>query len=183
MTRAAVARRDQAEAGTLRASAALLFSYFTPVGLKPLPREWALDDDLRFGRALYAIGDSLQWAVADWCRAMQDKYGEKCYQVIEDAGLNKHTAMNRMWVGERFPSARRVPALSFSHHDAVAGLEAPEQDRLLARAVEGRLTRSAFRELVKAEREEGRVGYRLLPPAGASCARHVCKACGATWEG
>jgi len=76
------------------------------------------------------------------------QYGEKYAQGIPE-GLSPTTLRGYQWVCERVPPANRHPNLSWSHHRAVAALDASEQARLLEQAEDEGLSVTELRRLVK----------------------------------
>ena len=155
---------------SLAKPAALVFERITPTGLKPLPAAWTWAEDVRFGRGLAGIGRALPWIIGDWILHMEQKYGERYAQAVEEIGLAPHTAQNYTWVAERFRDhSRRRERLSFSHHEVVASLESVEQDRWLDQAEQEGWTRTQLREAL------GKGSKALNPP----CPPHRCR-CGAT---
>lgn len=94
--------------------------------------EWAA-----MGRPLLMMEWGARWWVGDWLRFGERRYGERYTQAIQETGIRYKTLANLAWVAGRFEFSRRRENLSWSHHEAVAGLDDPEeQDRLLDQAAE-----------------------------------------------
>lgn len=75
------------------------------------------------------------------------------------------TIKNRAWVALAIPPARRrMDRLTFTHHDAVAGLDAKTQDRLLAEAVKKNWTTAKMRKEANAEKGKGKAGGKGREP-------------------
>jgi hypothetical protein len=113
-----------------------------PEGLSE--REWqAIADRVtRIGTALqWVIGDLVAYNGRSWA------YGAKT-RLAQDLGMNPKTVRNLASICRRVPPERRRPELSFSHHAAVAALDAEQQRvRLTNAAVLGMSTRELRREL------------------------------------
>ena len=77
--------------------------------------------------------DDLSWRAGDWINGRALSYGDIA-AIAERIGMNEVTLRNRRSVAARIPLPRRHAQLSWSHHEAVAALDAAEADRLLAEA-------------------------------------------------
>jgi hypothetical protein len=98
----------------------------------------------------------VRWLIGDWLLVGEALYGERHAQWVEATGYDAGALANFRWVASRIPpSRRREEPCSWGHHEAVAGLEAEEQEALLGRAVASRWTRAQLREAVHALREQG----------------------------
>jgi len=110
------------------------------------------DQAVRITRNLDVMGRNVQWWWGDWLNLCEEIFGEKYAQLIPDVGWDPKTLQNWKWVASRITPVRRLAALSWSHHEAVAGLEPDQQDNLLAQAEVERWTvreiRGAARELI-----------------------------------
>lgn len=97
------------------------------------------------------------WLLGDWLLYGDARYGERAAQAEAATGLDYQTLANARWVAKAIPPARRVAALSWSHHVEVAALPADEQVTLLALATpdqaagetEPRLSVRDLRDVVK----------------------------------
>ena len=77
--------------------------------------------------------DDLSWRAGDWINGRALSYGDIA-AIAERIGMNEVTLRNRRSVAARIPLPRRHAQLSWSHHEAVAALDAAEADRLLQEA-------------------------------------------------
>ncbi len=78
----------------------------------------------------------VQWLAVTWLLHGERSYGERFAQAVAELGLQEHSIMNMLAVARAFPDpARRHPALTFSHHEALAGLDDTDaQERWLTQA-------------------------------------------------
>ncbi len=110
-----------------------------------LPTDLSFEDWQQVGQKLQAINRHLQWWWGDWLNFGQKAYGDKYTVAVEKFGLNLKTAQQYAWVAREFPSSRRLE-LSWSHHQAVAGLtDDTERDEILRRAIAEKWTVKALR--------------------------------------
>ncbi len=81
-----------------------------------------------------------QWKVADLYLFGEQKFGERAAQVIDARKISRRRLANYVWVARKFSGRRRTwrrKSLSFSHHEAVAGLiDDPDHPELTQRARE-----------------------------------------------
>jgi hypothetical protein len=105
----------------------------TPTSLR-LPEGLAFEDWLDMGRPLLAAAESVQWWVGDWLTYGERAYGAQYTAAAEETQLDPGTLANLAWVAQSVPPDRRRPSLTWSHHRAVAALDADQQDRLLDEA-------------------------------------------------
>lgn len=114
---------------------------------QPSITEWAA-----FGRKLFGIRTGLQWAIGDWINYGQSRvdWGEKYDQALAAFDYDYGYLANMSSIAAKFEQSRRTP-LSWSHHQAVAALPAPQADELLKLAVASRgvITRDDLRERAK----------------------------------
>lgn len=98
----------------------------------------------------FAIGDMMNWA--------DGTLGEKASQLIPETGWTESTQRNYQWVASKVPKHLRRAELSFSHHQLIAKINTPEEQKLwLDRAcegVDGKVWTHA--QLKKALNEQGR---------------------------
>lgn len=124
----------------------------TPMGMD-VHGQPTFDDWLAFGRTLHGIRTACQWAIGDWINYGQARveWGEKYDQAIAAFDYDYGYLANMSSIANKFDSSRRVKSLSWSHHQAVARLPAPQQDELLSRAAQskGQITRDDLREETK----------------------------------
>lgn len=110
--------------------------------------EWA-----EIGSTLATMERGLPWWAGDWLNYGEHTYGEKYAQAVYETGREKQTLQNYAWVAGRFSIDRRRENLTWSHHEAVAGLEIAEQERLLDLAEQEQWGVRALREAVQAARK------------------------------
>lgn len=91
------------------------------------------------------------WAIGDLLHYAETRYGETYSQLMDETGLSYGRLANLKYLSGAVPISRRREGLSLSHHQAVAFLadRPAEQERLLDRAVGGRMNREEFREYVR----------------------------------
>lgn len=120
--------------------------------------EMDLDEWVAAGRSLGTLGRCSKWWIGDWIRYGNSKFGERYTRATTITGYDAQSLMNMVWVASRFDISRRRENLSWSHHEAVASLEADEQEKWLDRASENRLSvadlRLELRTARKAAAEE-----------------------------
>lgn len=89
---------------------------------------------------LWVLGDGFVWG--------ENMFGQEFSQAIEDY-YSKESARQAMRVSLAIEPGRRLPALSWSHHQAVASLKPKEQDKLLAAAAKHNLSVKVLRQQVE----------------------------------
>ena len=81
-----------------------------------------------------------QWKVGDLMLFGEQKFGEKVAQVIDVRRVSRRRIANYTWVARKFSGRRRKwrrSKLSYSHHEAVAGLiDDPDHPEFTVRARE-----------------------------------------------
>jgi len=114
------------------------------VCINPTYKEWAG----AVGDALKRI-DSSQWEIGDLLNYGETAFGDRFSQVLDPGRMSEQTVKNWMWVSRAIPKVRRLTGVSWSHHQAVAGLPESEQDYWLTRAKAENLSSHDIRELTK----------------------------------
>jgi hypothetical protein len=109
--------------------------------------EWML-----IGRHLGAISRCSQWWIGDWVLYGTAKWGEKYSDAARATGYDPRSLANMASVAHAFPPSRRRDNLTWSHHAAMAGLNAGEQDRWLDQAVSERLSVADLRTELRRKR-------------------------------
>ncbi len=121
-----------------------------PLGLRvhgrPTLKQW-----IEFGRKLWGIRRALQWTIGDWLNYGESRtdWGEKYAQALDEMDFDYGYLRNMASVAQKFDLSRRRDKLSWSHHQAVAALPAPEQDTWLKRAEADHWTRGYLRGQIK----------------------------------
>lgn len=87
------------------------------------------------------VGDLIAYAEARW--------GEKYAQALDATKSAYGTLANQVYVSKAVTPERRVPGLSFAHHQAVAPLPPEEQTAWLQKAETDNLTRDELRHSIK----------------------------------
>jgi N6-adenosine-specific RNA methylase IME4 len=110
---------------------------------------------------LIKFGQLYQFHIGEiWSHAKTD-HGAKAYQIIasqlDEAGLHVEQATLDEWrrVAEAVAKGRRriSEGLSYSHHQAVAACSPADQDRILGRAVDDKLSLAEVRKAARLVRE------------------------------
>jgi hypothetical protein len=109
-------------------------------------------------KVLQIAEKSLQFAIGDFMNYCEGTHGEASAQLIPETGWTESTQRNYQWVASKVPKHLRRKELSFYHHQMIARLNTPEEQKLwLDRAVEGKDGVAwTARELKKAMSEAGR---------------------------
>jgi hypothetical protein len=92
------------------------------------------------GRRFGEIGRCSQWWLGDWIRYGNERFGERYTRAVKLTGYDIQSLTNMVYVASRFAIYRRRESLSWSHHAALAALDAPSQDYWLERAGADRLS-------------------------------------------
>lgn len=120
----------------------------TPIGLiirgHPTFEEW-YDE----GIELWKKHNELQWCIGDWLAKGEILYNETYAQAVDITHYAVKTLQNKVFVSRAIEFSRRRKELSWSHHDAVAGITShAAQDALLDKAVKFKWGRDELREAV-----------------------------------
>lgn len=101
------------------------------------------------------IAKSCPFWIGDLLNIGESTYGQMFSQAAGDTGFDPAYLANLKWVCSRVELSRRREQLSFSHHQEVAKLEPPDQDKWLTLAVNNKWTRAQLREAMRGQDEEG----------------------------
>ncbi len=105
--------------------------------------------------SLRRVGAAVRWLQGDLVLAIVDRDTSRlheAWQMIGDLDLDDRPSLMRsIAVAYAIPRERRRSSLSWSHHQAVAGLEPDEQERWLERAESGSLTVNALERQIADE--------------------------------
>ena len=113
------------------------------------------DPDLpyeNFEQICFVLGklhQSVRFAIGDALMKGPELYGDIAYQAFEALCLSETARREYLRVSEQVPMPVRRRELSWSHHRAVASLEAPEQREWLDRAVRQDLSHHALRDALR----------------------------------
>lgn len=120
---------------------------FTPIGLS-LPADLSFEEWADYGERLFAMERGVMWAIGDWWRFGEHRYGERAAAAL-DSRYSYQTFRNAGYVAGAVEPSRRRDVLSFSHHAEVAALPTDEQDYWLTQAERGEWTRNELRARIK----------------------------------
>ena len=118
------------------------------------------------------------WA-GDWWRYGEHAYGEMSSQASDVLGVDYQTLRNCAWVAGRIEPSRRRDNLTWSHHEAVAGVkDERERYRLLDEAAEAEVTPTTKELRAKAK------GPPPLPTPGSKSplAQPLLRFCPPEWS-
>lgn len=117
--------------------------------------EMSFEEWCEAGAKLGQITEAVQWWIGDWINYGAVAYGHKYEDALEATGYEYQSLRNMATIAGQFELSRRRDNLSWSHHDAVAGLESEEeQDRFLDLAVAEKWTREVLRGQVREGQDE-----------------------------
>lgn len=126
--------------------------------------ELGLDRYEELLRAAGAVKNASSFWIGDLVNFGERRYGERYAQAIDATGLRYGTIANYAYVCSRVAPSRRIPILSFAHHEAVAKLEPAEQSEWLQKAAGSGWSRDELRD---AMRDAGRLQQKPPePPPG-----------------
>lgn len=142
-----------------------------PPGIATL--ECGLDGDLTVldGDQLAAVLDAFggMWSATEWVLGdlvvemlRRARAGEQLPERVW-ADLHQASAARAARVAAVFPLARRRPALTWSHHELVAGMDETHQDRLLGAAETNGLSVRGLRAVIVQEAEDARPQFDGMP--------------------
>jgi len=111
----------------------------------PTLHEWVWD----FQRAVVDLWDVRMWRLGYMLLEGERRFGEDYACVLDPDKFHEVTYRKARYICSRFPPDRMRRVLSFSHHEAVAKLDPPEQDAWLDRAESEGWTRNELRRRLK----------------------------------
>ena len=133
---------------------------------KVMATAWKLPDNLpeeewlARGHVLLDYEGKLAWLIGDWWAYGLHKYGARkgwAEKVQQEFGRFKFETLKQYgWVANKIPPSRRLDALTFGHHMAVAAMTPKAQGNLLAQAEAEGLTVRDLRAAVAKGRLAGR---------------------------
>lgn len=88
--------------------------------------QWA-----QVGASMARADSTLMWCLGDWLRFGEGKakqWGKMYEDAVESSGYEYGTCKNAAWVAASIPLSLRSDKLSFSHHQAVAGMQGKGQE-------------------------------------------------------
>lgn len=111
-----------------------------------IPSSTTLDQWLAIGEAFTRAADKLQFMIGDWLAYGADKkWGDKYTDAAAATGIDPHVLKQYRLISSSIQMSTRVDQLTWSHHRAVAALDAEAQSYWLGLAVEHKLSE---RELI-----------------------------------
>jgi len=123
--------------------------------------------------SLDVIGRNANWWVGDFLNYVEECFGnDKWTQLIPDTGWSHKTLMNIKWVSANVRPNGRYAELSWSHHEAVSGLDPTAQDFYLKQAFDNGWTVSQLRKELRGVKPEKPEKVYKLP----------CPHCGSEFE-
>ncbi len=136
------------------------------------------------GQRLGRISRCNQWWLGDWVRYGERKWGETYAEAAKITGYDPRSLANMASIARAFEASRRRDDLTWSHHAAVAGLEAGEQDSWLNRAAGERMSVADLRIELRAAQRLREAGELEDVSEGAplQALAIICPRCGHTIE-
>lgn len=104
------------------------------------------------GPVLARMEGAINWWVGDYLNWGAQAFGEMSSQAVDEQQAAAWTTY--AWVARRVEISRRRDVLSFGHHDAVAKLDAEEQDHWLNEAINSRWSAHQLRIALRQARLE-----------------------------
>lgn len=123
----------------------------SPVGWT-VREEMDLAEWVAAGQSLGTMSRCSQWWLGDWIRYGNARFGERYVRAAKVTGYDVQSLMNMVWVASSYEVSRRREKLSWSHHETLASLAEPDQERWLDAACEKRLSVSDLRTELRAAR-------------------------------
>jgi len=111
-----------------------------PIG-KPTFEQWQ-----ECGRFIRKAEGAVHFWIGDWVNYGEPNFGEKYTQALEETGFDYDTLRHDAYVASHVDLCRRRHNLSWAIHAEVAPFEPEEQEELLKKAEELRLTRKELRK-------------------------------------
>lgn len=116
--------------------------------------EWA-NSVQACGAAWRGLGkqrDHIQFILADLYLVGEQQFPDQFSQMVDASVIDDKLLTRILWVGKTIPPESRHPKLSFSHHEAVAGVkDSLQRDELLETAEKEGLTVALLTKLRKAK--------------------------------
>jgi hypothetical protein len=100
----------------------------TPCGIE-FHGDLSLDEWEKLGEKLGDTERSIGFMIGDWINYAVNKWGEKYNEAIAATGLEYQTLLNYAYVARRVQISVRTENLPFYHHQVVAKLKDPEEQK------------------------------------------------------
>lgn len=134
---------------------------FVPFGATPVGYELSYNQTFEQwqadGEKLNLIDKWKNFAIGDWLLQGVNRFGEVCYQAVDEFGWGSHSKLTKLvWVARNVPPENRNMGLTWTHHHHVASLSVVEQVDWLRYAEQHRLTSDELKNEIAAS--------KTLPP-------------------
>lgn len=130
------------------------------------------------GRILGKFQRMTIFAIGEWARDVQARFGMTHAQIVEETKITYDTLTKGLWLSNRFPPSQRVEGVPDSTHEAAAVLPPKQARVVLERARDEGLKRHEIRAIVKAARTENGEAAITSPVVSVS----VADVRGAAWS-
>ncbi|MFN9820374.1 MAG: hypothetical protein ACK56K_06735 [Akkermansiaceae bacterium] len=100
----------------------------TPRGIE-FHGDLSFDEWEKLGEKLGDTERSIGFMIGDWINYAENKWGEKYNEAIAATGLEYQTLLNYAYVARRVQISVRTENLPFYHHQVVAKLKDPEEQK------------------------------------------------------
>jgi len=100
------------------------------------------------------MNGSIHWWIGDWLNYGEDKWNERCAQLVDQTNFEYETIRVDSWVAKKIDFVLRRTELSWSHHKEVASLSPQEQDRWLRLAEKKKWSKRDLRKQIKNDKEK-----------------------------
>jgi hypothetical protein len=128
---------------------------------EPTREEWSA-----YGQKLGEVGKSVMWAIGDWLRHGEARWGEMYKEAETITGLDYKTLVAAKSVAGRYELSMRIDNLPFYTHQCAASLPVEERSKLLERAEREDLSGREVLTLVKQAKNAAAIG---APVASEEC--------------
>lgn len=124
-----------------------------------------------------SVNESSRWWIGDLIAFAERRWGDDYAQLLDETRLTERQAERYRYVAQQIRPPQRRENLSFSHHEVVAALTPPDQERLLALAAASEMSVARLRDAVRDhkafEDPEPRRRQTVLPASEVDAARGV----------
>jgi hypothetical protein len=115
----------------------------------------------------------IAWYIGDLLNYGLDAFGEKAWQEIEAMGYSEGALSNFKYVAKKFPPEERSSDLPWSTYQAIAPFRKAEREKLITRALNGEIGRTAIRALAASRNDSNGTGAENGSDAAESTADAV----------
>ncbi len=117
-----------------------------PTELLTIPASMSWEQWTARVRQVGQLRYGLPWYIGDLLNVGEERWGDRCWQEINELGYNLQSCRNFKWVASRIGPDERS-GLDWSYYQAIAGLEKEQRAELITLALSGHLTRAEMRVL------------------------------------